>query len=103
MLGQFNIVGCLAGKELVDNRKHYLSLGLYQHFDYYDSDTISCVSAKTPYKFCTLASLGGGLIYKRKSGKRWDIDGYAHLNTILLGALSDYYRMEERNNNLARL
>lgn len=102
VLGQFNIVGRLAGKELVDNRKHYLSLGLYQHFDYYDSDTISSVSAKTPYKFCTPASFGGGLIYKRKSGKRWDIDGYAHLNAILLGgALSDYYRVEERNYNLA--
>ena len=102
ILGQLNIVGRLAGRELVDNKKHYLSLGLYQHFDYYDSDTISSVSAKTPYKFCTPASFGAGFIYKRKLLKRWDIDGYAHLNGILLGgALSDYYRVEERNYNLA--
>lgn len=102
VLGQLNIVGRLAGKELVDNKKYYLSLGLYQHFDYYDSDTISSVSAKTPYKFCTPASFGAGFIYKSKRFKRWDIDGYAHLNGILLGgALSDYYRVEERNYNLA--
>lgn len=102
ILGQLNIVGRLAGKELIDNRKDYLSLGLYQHFDYYDSDTISSVSAKIPYKFCTPASFGGGLIYKNKRMKRWNIDGYAHINAILLGgALSDYYRVEERNYNLA--
>lgn len=102
VLGQLNVVGRLAGKELKDSKKHYLSLGLYQHFDYYDSDTISSVSAKTPYKFCTPASFGAGLVYKSKRFKRWDIDGYAHLNGILLGgALSDYYRVEERNYNLA--
>lgn len=102
VLGQLNIIGRLAGKELIDNKKHYLSLGLYQHFDYYDSDTISDISAKTPYKFCTPASFGGGLIYKNKRFKRWDIDIYGHLNAILLGgALSDYYRVDERNYNLA--
>ena len=102
VLGQLNIIGRLAAKELVNNAKHYLSLGLYQHFDYYDSDTISAVSAKTPYKFCTPASFGGGLIYKRKLAKKWDIDAYAHLNAILLGgALSDYYQVDERIYNLA--
>ncbi|WP_289004401.1 DUF3943 domain-containing protein [uncultured Parabacteroides sp.] len=102
VLGQLNIIGRLAGKELIDNKKDYLSLGLYQHFDYYDSDTISDVSSKTPYKFCTPASFGGGLIYKNGRFKRWDIDAYGHLNAILLGgALSDYYRVDERNYNLA--
>ena len=102
VLGQINIVGRLAAKELMNNEKHYLSLGLYQHFDYYDSDTISAVSAKVPYKFCTPASVGGGLIYKRNLKRNWGIDGYAYLNAILLGgALSDYYQVDERIYNLA--
>ena len=102
VLGQINIVGRLVAKELVNNEKHYLSLGLYQHFDYYDSDTISAVSAKEPYKFCTPASVGGGLIYKRNLKRNWGIDGYAYLNAILLGgALSDYYQVDERIYNLA--
>ena len=83
VLGQINIVGRLVAKELVNTSKHYLSLGLYQHFDYYDSDTISAVSAKVPYKFCTPASVGGGLIYKRNLKRNWGIDGYAYLNAIL--------------------
>lgn len=101
-LGQLNIIGRLLAKELVNNKKHYLSLGLYQHFDYYDSDTISSVSSKVPYKFCTPASFGAGFIYKRKSGRKWAFDAYAHLNAIVLGAsLSDYYQVDERIYNLA--
>lgn len=102
VLGQVNVIGRLAAKELVNKKKHYLSLGLYQHFDYYDSDTISVISSKTPYKFGAPASFGGGFIYKYKGLKRWDIDAYAHLNAVVLGAtLSDYYKVDERIYNLA--
>jgi len=102
ILGQLNIIGRLLGRDLIDNKKDYLSLGLYQHFDYYDSDTISDVSAKTPYKFCTPASFGLGIVYKNKRFRWWDIDAFGHLNAIVLGgALSDYYRVDERNYNLA--
>lgn len=102
VLGQINIMGRLLAKELVNNKKHYLTLGLYQHFDYYDSDTISDASAKTPYKFGIPASFGGGIIYKRKGLKKWDIDAYAHLNAVILGsALSDYYQVNDRTYNLA--
>ena len=101
LLGQLNVVGRLTGTELVDNRRNYLSMGLYQHFDYYDSDTISDVSAKIPYKFCTPASLGVGFFYKRKSTGKWDFSGFTHLNAVLLGgALSDYYKVADRNYNL---
>ena len=101
LLGQLNVVGRLAGTELVDNRRNYLSMGLYQHFDYYDSDTISDVSAKIPHKFCTPASLGVGFFYKRKSTGKWDFSGFTHLNAVLLGgALSDYYKVADRNYNL---
>lgn len=102
VLGQLNIIGRLSARNLVDKPKHYLSLGLYQHFDYYDSDTISVSSAKTPYKFCTPASFGGGFIYQYKGLKSWDINAFAHLNAILLGgSLSDYYKVDKRIYNLA--
>jgi hypothetical protein len=60
MLSQLNIIGRLYVTELVDTKNDFLSLGFYQHFDYYDSDTISDVSGKIPYKFCTPASFGAG-------------------------------------------
>lgn len=102
VLGQLNVIGRLGGTDLKDTDKYYLNLGFYQHFDYYDSDTISDVSSKTPYKFCTPASVGIGAVYKNKRFRWWDMDAYGHVNAILLGgALSDYYRVDERNYNLA--
>lgn len=102
LLSQLNIVGRLYAAELIDNSKDFLSIGAYQHFDYYDSDTISDISHKTPYKFCTPASVGVGLMYKSKRSNKLNFDAYSHLNLILLGgALSDHYVVSERNYNLA--
>ncbi len=102
LLGQLNIMGRLYLAELMETEKDFLSIGVYQHFDYYDSDTISDVSAKIPYKLCTPASFGVGLIYQNKRFRNWSMDAFAHANAILLGgALSDHYQVDERNYNLA--
>lgn len=102
ILSQLNITGRLYAAELVNNSKDFLSLGIYQHFDYYDSDTISDVSNRVPYRFCAPASFGVGLIHKSKRFKNWDFNSYAHFNGILLGAsLSDHYVVHNRDYNLA--
>lgn len=101
-LGQFNIIGRLWTSELIDNPKDYLNIGVYQHFDYYDSDTISSVSNEIPYKMATPAVFGIGFIHKSKRFENWDFNSYAHINGILLGAsLSDHYVVSNRNYNLA--
>jgi len=102
LLSQLNITGRLYSKELINNSKDFLSLGLYQHYDYYDSDTISSKSKRVPYKFCSPASFGLGLIHKTKRFKRWQLDSFTHFNGIILGAsLSDHYVVSDRNYNLA--
>lgn len=102
LLSQLNIVGRLYVTDLIETQKDFLSLGFYQHFDYYDSDTISDVSGKIPYKFCSPASFGAGLIYKNNRLKNFSFDAYAHANLVMLGgALSDYYVVDMRNYNLA--
>lgn len=102
LLSQLNIVGRLYVTDLIDTKKDFLSLGFYQHFDYYDSDTISDVSNKIPYKFCTPASFGAGLIYKSNRTKNFSFNAYTHANLILMGAsLSDHYVVDMRNYNLA--
>lgn len=101
LLGQINITGRLYSTALIDNSKDFLSLGIYQHYDYYDSDTISKVSARVPYKFSAPASVGVGMIHKSKRFSSWQIDSYLHFNAVLLGAaLSDHYVVENRNYNL---
>ena len=102
LLGRLNIMGRLLSHATEYRNRRYLSVGMYQHFDYYDSDTISDVSARTPYKLAVPASLGCGLIYRDDPSRSWTFDAWLHANAILLGGvLSDYYRVDERNYNLA--
>lgn len=102
VLGQINVVGRLWASELIDSKKDFLGIGIYQHFDYYDSDTISNNSNEIPYKIAAPAVIGVGLFHKSKRFKDWDFNSYFHLNGIILGAtLSDHYKVSERNYNLA--
>lgn len=101
ILGELNVIGRLLGTEIMDTHQRHLSIGLYQHFDYYDSDTISTVSNTIPYKFCSPASVGVGMMFQSRNNKRWGVDAYLHVNAIILGgALSDYYQVKDRNYNL---
>ncbi|MDU1889479.1 MAG: DUF3943 domain-containing protein [Dysgonomonas sp.] len=101
-LSQLNIIGRLYVTDVVDDKNDFLSFGFYQHFDYYDSDTISSVSNRIPYKFCTPASAGTGFIYKTKRFRHWDFNAFLHTNVVILGGtLSDHYVVDQRNYNLA--
>ena len=107
LLSRLEIQGRLLSRELIDSQTGKLSLGLYQHFDYFDSDTISSYVNKwalnaclVPYKFGTPASIGGGALGQFRHSQLWQIDGYAHVNAIVLGGiLSDFYRNYHRNYN----
>jgi len=102
VLGQLNITGRLLSKELLDKYSTSMSIGMYQHFDYYDSDTISDVSGKVPYKLGVPASVGAGLMFRDVQRGLFSFDAYLHANGIGLGAiLSDYYNVDNRNYNLA--
>ncbi|MEN9918428.1 MAG: hypothetical protein RL662_864 [Bacteroidota bacterium] len=101
-LGQINIIGQLWATELKDTEKDFLSLGVYQHFDYFDSDTLAGTSEKTPYKIAAPAVVGIGLIHKNKRLGAWRFNSSLHANAIILGAsLSDYYKVGNRDYNLA--
>lgn len=107
LLSRLEIQGRLLSRELLDSKNSKISLGLYQHFDYFDSDTISSYVNKwaldaclVPYKFGTPASVGGGALGQYRGNGLWQIDGYAHVNAIMLGGiLSDFYRNYHRNYN----
>lgn len=102
VISQINILGRLWVTDLIDKKRSFVNIGVYQHYDYYDSDTISVISHKTPYKFCTPASFGVGMMHSSKFSSKWTLNSYAHFNGILLGgALSDYYAVHNRNYNLA--
>ena len=107
LLNRLEIQGRLLSRQIVDKPSTKMSLGLYQHFDYFDSDTVSSYKNKwafnaclVPYKFGTPASIGAGLLLNYRLGSLLQIDGYAHANAVILGGiLSDFYRNYHRNYN----
>lgn len=106
LLSQLNIKGRLIAREIYDIASRKMSVGLYQHFDYYDSDTIHKADpshvSRVPYKLGIPASLGAGWMFRDASNPRWTLDTYLHGNVVMLGSiLSDYYHVDERNYNLA--
>ena len=101
ILSQLNIKGRLLSREVLDHKNSSGSIGLYQHFDFYDSDTITNID-KVPYKLGVPASVGVGFLFRDVQRKRYIFDFYAHANAILLGSiLSDHYWTDERNYNFA--
>ncbi|MGN1252175.1 MAG: DUF3943 domain-containing protein [Muribaculaceae bacterium] len=106
LLSRVEIMGRLLSKEVVDRRNFNLNLGLYQHFDFFDSDTIRperpsyFFPCSVPYKLGTPASLGGGAMFRYSPVNKMTFDGYVHLNGIILaGILTDFYRDYHRNYN----
>lgn len=107
VLSRIEIRGRLMSKELLDNKDHHLSIGMYQHFDYFDSDTITSRNPQgdrspciVPYKLGTPASVGAGLMYRYAELPNWSVNAYLHANGVILsGVLSDFYRQRNRNYN----
>lgn len=109
VLNRIEIIGRLLSKEMLNTSKINLSVGLYQHFDFFDSDTISTnyVSGDfkpcaVPYKLGTPASVGGGALFRYAPTDKNTLTAFVHANGVILGGiLSDYYRYYHRNYNWA--
>lgn len=102
LLNQLNIKGRLLNGVLVEKKNTTLNIGMYQHYDFYDSDTISEETERVPYKFATPASVGCGIQFQQLNVGDWDLSAEAHANGILMGGvLSDHYRLNDRNYNVA--
>ena len=109
LLSRIEIMGRLLGREIVDAKRLHVNVGLYQHFDFLDSDTIGpgkadklhpFLPAAVPYKLGIPACIGGGLMAKFTPNPKMSLDGYFHANSLILaGVLTDFYRKYHRNYN----
>lgn len=104
ILSRIEIMGRLMSKELIDEEKINLNLGIYQHFDFFDSDTIrreekdELIPETIPYKLGTPASVGVGSMVRFIPTEKSSLDGFAHFNLVALAGVStDFYRDYHRN------
>ena len=99
VLNQLEIKGRLLGKELLKDRDTHASVGLYQHFDFYDSDTIDRLQ-RVPFKLGIPACVGGGVIFRDIQRGSHRFNAFLHTGAVLLGSvLSDHYTSDNRNYN----
>ena len=102
ILGEFNIIGRFLNKPIIEKENLDLNIGIFQHFDYYDSDSLTQKSNRIPYKFGTPASVGLGAMVSKRDFFSGAINGEIFVNGVLLGAvLSDYYLVDARNYNFS--
>ena len=76
--------------------------GIYQYFNYYDSEEVIQGSGRIPYKISEVASVGPGLLCRiPQVGCLRNIEHHLYLGGILLGGcLTDHYRAIDRDYNM---
>ena len=104
LFSEVNAIGAIWGKRVWQKDNRSLAAGVFQHFDYYDSELrTNSTKEVAPYRISEAAAFGGGLIYYRAAepSSPVDIFGELYVNGVALGAsISDYMLLEERDYNL---
>jgi hypothetical protein len=104
LVTQVNAIGILWGKNIRKKKDRSLTAGLFQHFDYYDSQIKNREKEKiAPYRISEAVAFGGGLLYLRETAEKrpLTIRSSTYLNAIILGgSLTDHYFNDERDYNL---
>lgn len=103
LISQVNAIGALWGKTVWNKGPRTLTAGVFQHFDYYNSQLKSGGTKVSPYRISEAAALGGGLLYNKKSTPDDKVDIYAefYMNGIALGAsASDHFKVNNRDYNM---
>lgn len=102
IISHVNLLGKLWSTPIHTSPKSDITLGIYQHFNYYDSKEIKDNSGIIPYKISEAASIGPGIICRFSNVlPKLNIEQSVFLSGILLGGgLTDYYNVIDRNYNL---
>ncbi|KAA6340370.1 hypothetical protein EZS27_011766 [termite gut metagenome] len=97
ILSEVNLVGILWGKGWDKAENSWLA-GIFQHFDYYESNPIIKDGSRL-YEFAETVSFGGGLLYKnqREENRSPRFCGNVYANLILLGASELNYTQDSYN------
>ena len=102
IIPRINLLGKIWDTTWVREDGMELAFGVYQHFNYFDSEATIKGSDHIPYKMSEAASVGLGLMYRLpKVNDILELGQSAHISGILLGgSLSDYYNVFNRNYNM---
>lgn len=102
MINHLNLLGRLWSTPMWEGRRIKAELGIYQHFNYYDSKPVKGGTGLTPYRISEAASVGPGMVFSfPEVGVLQRLEQRILLSGILLGGTkSDYYSFLDRDYNM---
>lgn len=101
-INRLNLLGRIWGASICDTKKFEADFGIFQHFNFYNSEAVKDGTDLIPYRISEAASVGPGLIYRFPClAERMNLEQRIYLSGILLGgSLSDYLNIQERDYNM---
>lgn len=96
LLGRLWSAPVFAGKGIL------ASFGLFQHFNFYNSEPVKDGTSLTPYRISEAVAFGPGLTYQfRNAGNIARLEQRIYASAIVLGgSKSDYYNVIDRDYNM---
>lgn len=100
-IGSLNAIGMLWGQSSEPLPEHDMTVGIFQHYDFYQSDTLNN-SSTVPFEVAQTAAIGGGVMYKfPQIGNKINMSYNIYANIILMGGvLTDHFEYNGRNYNM---
>lgn len=97
-----HLLGRLWGSPIFTSRDLNAQVGIFQHFNFYNSEEVKDGSGVVPYRISEAASVGPGIIMRFENiGNLSRLEQRIFLDGILLGgSLSDYLHIQERDYNM---
>lgn len=102
LINNVHLLGKIWSKPIYSGKDIESIVGIFQHFNYYDSKPVKDGTSLTPYRISEAASVGPGIIYRiEKMGALRRLEQQIYLDAILLGGTkSDYYNVIDRDYNM---
>lgn len=97
-----HLLGRLWGSSTTVGQEMQTEIGIFQHFNYYDSQPVKDGTSLVPYRISEAAALGPGVIYHfPKVGNLTGLEQRIFIDAIILGgSLSDHYNVIDRDYNM---
>lgn len=102
IVNSLHLMGRLWSSVVYDGKEGRTLVGLFQHFNYYDSEPVKNGTGLTPFRISEAAAVGPGIVWEfPKVGNLSRIEQRIFADLILLGGTkSDYYNVIDRDYNM---
>ncbi len=102
LISGVHLLGRLWSAPVYTGNEMQAEFGIFQHFNYYDSQPVKDGTSMVPFRISEAAAVGPGLIYRfPKTGSLTTLEQRVFIDAILLGgSLSDYYNVIDRDYNM---